>query len=964
MVSLAINSGLALFDNPGETVVKETPFYTIYKNAMGEKTLSMDWSPVSSVALIPNVTGFRGIEYDYTGHDNVMQFYLDANISNPNAAVLYINNSELTYHPLSMSWNHGNGTVDLLANSNGGSNESTSTVVRYNDTFGPGVHLEYQYNPYAVKETIIVPNETALSFGSYNMTNRSLEIAFAMDRMSNLTLFVDGVAWNRTSRVMTDRDILIADENNNTFAHINRPTVDGANGAFQWGSLILQNRSDKFDIIISIEAKAFNQNLQYPLSIDPNLQLSGAPATLNGNYTFENVEILNGATLYAGGPENGTLRLIATNSIYVDSTSTIDGSGRGSPGGAGASPTNNGNPGSQIYANGGTPGGGGSYNGATTWGEGGAGGGHGGVGGYGAGGATGGTPTGSQTDNTAPAGSGAGSGGGSGSQNSPAAGGGGSGIYLEANNMTIKGTIITAGYDGGSTYSGDCFSGSNAAGSGGGPGGAIVLNASIADTSGSTLDVDGGGGGRGRREAANAGGGGGGRIKIFFGNWLTNASMSISKAGGGGGSICGNTAGGNGGEGTYYAEETGEWSFDHVPVIVDANITSLNVTAGQQHALYAITNDTDASTFIWANFSLLAPNGTVVLNNVNGSYFNVLATGLTQEEPSSWNWTSNNFTIPKVSSSLGNWTWNVTTVDNTTKESTAYTGLFGIIDRNTPNIANLPSGNKTSLTIDLQVSVSDDIEISKGRSCRYNVTRGASVEIANTWVTCNNNTEFTVSSDTTTYAIGYLVNDTSNKLKHASSTFYVDVSQAPSTPPVTGGGGGGGSTIQEITQVFSSTLLGATSIDRPFIYTSFTNEVQTGDIFVSSERTVTACNVQSDYAITCTPSEDLAGVDLTLSYQSFGDTLSDELNAQVEVVDDTNTKKTIPVTIRTFNFAWYFGSDPDPNAQVTEGTILFNQDGKTKGVRAWPIALSALVLTSVFILRRRKKSATLGRVFG
>jgi len=99
-----------------------------------------------------------------------------------------------------------------------------------------------------------------------------------------------------------------------------------------------------------------------------------------------------------------------------------------------------------------------------------------------------------------------------------------------------------------------------------------------------------------------------------------------------------------------------------------------------------------------------------------------------------------------------------------------------------------PIGSKSSRTVTYTVNISDDWATDV---CRYWVTRGASVEIANTTISCGDQVSdtFVVSSDAS-YVFHFLVNDTSGNTNKSTSNFSVDTSYTPEI-----GGGSGGSTI-------------------------------------------------------------------------------------------------------------------------------------------------------------------------
>jgi hypothetical protein len=108
------------------------------------------------------------------------------------------------------------------------------------------------------------------------------------------------------------------------------------------------------------------------------------------------------------------------------------------------------------------------------------------------------------------------------------------------------------------------------------------------------------------------------------------------------------------------------------------------------------------------------------------------------------------------------------------------------IDNTAPNITiNTPSGEQTSLTIPYNISL---VENNAFDTCRYWVMRGASVEVANTTVTCNETVNGTllVTSDVTNYVFHFFVNDTAGNSNHSNSSFNTQVGTTP--PPSSGGG--------------------------------------------------------------------------------------------------------------------------------------------------------------------------------
>lgn len=282
-----------------------------------------------------------------------------------------------------------------------------------------------------------------------------------------------------------------------------------------------------------------------------DLIVDGTSMTLYGEHEYDNVQIINGGTLYVK-PYNGTAGtgtlVIDADSIVVDATSSINADVAGYRG----------------VENGNGEGPGGGEGGPTVM-DGGGGGGYGGKGGDGsrdyhwAPDGTGGSSYGSATSMSILMGS---AGGAAGTRDGDYGGFGGSGggaISLLANTINIAGIITADGSDG-RIYVNDA--------SGGGAGGGILLVGGNVTVNG-VLKAKGGNGGTSCGYPPchlddGGGGGGGGRIKIFYLSGTISASVSVA---GGVGSLYGR----NGEEGSYYVEKRG------VEATIDIDPDTLNL---------------------------------------------------------------------------------------------------------------------------------------------------------------------------------------------------------------------------------------------------------------------------------------------------------------------------------------------------------------------------------------------------
>jgi hypothetical protein len=147
---------------------------------------------------------------------------------------------------------------------------------------------------------------------------------------------------------------------------------------------------------------------------------------------------------------------------------------------------------------------------------------------------------------------------------------------------------------------------------------------------------------------------------------------------------------------------------------------------------------------------------------------------------------TNNGTMSVVRNvaSNGYYLYNVWCMDSAGLNNFALNNFkFGVDDESPEISINTPNGTYSSLTVPYNVLISDDVSSDE---CRYWVTRGASLEIVNTTIPCENtNGTFLVSSDLTTYTFHLFANDSTGNSNYTSTIFNVQT-----TSPSTGGSGG------------------------------------------------------------------------------------------------------------------------------------------------------------------------------
>jgi hypothetical protein len=225
-----------------------------------------------------------------------------------------------------------------------------------------------------------------------------------------------------------------------------------------------------------------------------------------------------------------------------------------------------------------------------------------------------------------------------------------------------------------------------------------------------------------------------------------------------------------------------------IPSIINHTSTGnyINITA----------SDSDNDDIIGAYFNLTAPNGTLMQNMVNGSYIRGNSViGINEE------WHSANFSMPQNSTIIGQWNWTVLLVSNaSTRANQSYSYWFNVSDSTKPNITINSPGIATNPSFLLNITVPDIVSY-----CFFNITKGASIEIANTTLSQFGSTDFfnisVVLSGDGTYNLWIWCNDSSNNWNQTNLSFTASTSVSP------GGGGGGGVRIIEVLQNITTSTI-------------------------------------------------------------------------------------------------------------------------------------------------------------
>lgn len=376
--------------------------------------------------------------------------------------------------------------------------------------------------------------------------------------------------------------------------------------------------------------------------------------------------------------------------------------------------------------------------------------------------------------------------------------------------------------------------------------------------------------------------------------------------------------------GTFYNVGQVE-AFNGAPIILANHTVPASPSLNHTNVYLNVTaNDTEGDGISAVYFWVYQPNGTALINGLNGTKIggNVSAAG--GEE-----WHSSTFNITNALAVYGNWTWNLTVMSSggDPYNNRSSSGSFLIEDTTKPSFTVIsPVGTVSSRTFNVTVSIIEPAGLSQ---CYFNITRGASQEISNTNLTGCYTKEVSVSSDAD-YQLHLFAQDINGNWNSSNYSFSVATSAGGGSSG--GGGGGGGGAV---------VVIGANS--------QFTMETESGS--GKYELRMTRGSIRTKSILF----ENLGStaVDLTLS-------LEGQLAENIKL---SATKVTLPLTKETKTSVDFDIAIP---ADLPDGkystNIIASSDPQTKGIVTVEVTVGRLSAPIEFLERMKSSTLIAGKI--
>lgn len=227
-----------------------------------------DWAAIDTT-IVPSAT--RDFEMVKAGY-NVF-FFTDSKVSRPIefVSVLAGNPYSISYRPVSLGWVGPTATAMPTQPSIGASLEGEFT---YSDIFGPGIDLRYELRNTSMKELLEIRDIRDLPIVPPGTT--ALELRFAFEFTEGLECVVDGVVWDRASRVETDNQVYFTFKGENVF-WMGRPRAyDNARERTAL-TYVLEEVGRELHVSLLVPYPWLSDKSRiYPITLDPTTYVSTA----------------------------------------------------------------------------------------------------------------------------------------------------------------------------------------------------------------------------------------------------------------------------------------------------------------------------------------------------------------------------------------------------------------------------------------------------------------------------------------------------------------------------------------------------------------------------------------------------------------------------------------------------------------------------------------------------------------
>lgn len=233
------------------------------------------WNGTTSIPANNTITNTAYLTYEYSSVNPAYQAYFDnnPNIGNP---VLFISNgTSIDFAPQALNWVNNLSQIQPVAIVQSVQGVVVGNTFVYPAVYGAGMNLTYAVQYGRMKENLVIANRSNLvnpTVAQLNPGNVRLELGFQMRLDSSVNVIINGTAWDKSSDVSTNDEVLIKDGTGKTVYRMIKPIAKDAIGSTINLTYTFKKQGNKLLVYLYTPFTWLNSTSRvYPVQIDPTL---------------------------------------------------------------------------------------------------------------------------------------------------------------------------------------------------------------------------------------------------------------------------------------------------------------------------------------------------------------------------------------------------------------------------------------------------------------------------------------------------------------------------------------------------------------------------------------------------------------------------------------------------------------------------------------------------------------------
>lgn len=204
------------------------------------------------------------------------------------------------FQPLALNWVNDVDSRQQITQPQSVMGVVSDDTITFPGGYGPGRHFAYQAQTARLRKLITIDSLAALPAATVTGTAH-LEIEFILSHSAGVTWYVNGAAWDRSTRVITANQIEARDSLGNALWTFDYPRAWDSAGNETVGQMVMRRQGANRYVTVRVP-KAWVDAAVYPIYLDPTIDPAvGASADDasedgDGDVTITDVGLLVGAT--------------------------------------------------------------------------------------------------------------------------------------------------------------------------------------------------------------------------------------------------------------------------------------------------------------------------------------------------------------------------------------------------------------------------------------------------------------------------------------------------------------------------------------------------------------------------------------------------------------------------------------------------------------------------------------------